>query len=437
MVITVSVRDHIPVKAQYSRAEIKKLLWSIRGRPYNDRTFKALVASIRSEVGQVLFPIESVAKILGRAIALQLYPAPQHEPQRRRLLESDFKLVLEEYRGYVSQVLLKINELQSFQLPDTIHRDLNFLADAMVAIGLRRLSSEGLKARIQEYFKTLMFYQKEYNSEKPSIPIIDGILIRIQDHLIEISNGEIRRSDSNFLPEALLYGVVEQVRDHIQFINEFDKYRYDYNRISGRIINGVLLQEYNKVNKTTWNLEKASQSLVARARILEDALAIMQHVANLQANLAYIKPLHCAETEDEKLTRAIALIVDRLARLGDDYDNAYHICLKFIKRWGRSGRRKLSLASHPDYCKAPNAHQFQVILNTCGKYDSGVSDNGETIEDAIALYKARLDARPKRCKRKFHYSPKWEEYKERRKSEGWHTKLRGSASAVGDGKRKM
>jgi hypothetical protein len=128
--------------------------------------------------------------------------------------------------------------------------------------------------------------------------------------------------------------------------------------------------------------------------------------------------------EDEKLKRAIAFIKRDLTGYTTE-DKMKLVCLRFIKKYGKSGRRKLSAVVHPDVCKDKNAQLFQVVLNSCASFDDGIG-----ITEEIARLSKAVKSKEQRYKRPFHRSDKWQEYVARRKANGWHSRYYGDAVAV-------
>jgi hypothetical protein len=76
-------------------------------------------------------------------------------------------------------------------------------------------------------------------------------------------------------------------------------------------------------------------------------------------------------------------------------------------------------------CKDKNAQLFQVVLNSCASFDDGIG-----ITEEIARLTKAVKSKEQRYKRPFHRSDKWQEYIERRKANGWHSRYYGDAVAV-------
>jgi hypothetical protein len=198
--------------------------------------------------------------------------------------------------------------------------------------------------------------------------------------------------------------------------------KYDYNCLSGATINGVLQAEYNKIHKIPWGLTSFSQDLVQRSRYLKEAIQVLESV---KLDLKVIPIMSNARlSEDEKLRRAIASIKRDLPVYQSE-DKMKLVCLRFIRKYGKSGRRQLSAVVHPDICKEKNASLFQVVLNSYSVFDDGIG----IVEEISRLTKAVKSGEQKH-KRKFHHSDKWNEYVERRRARGWHSQYYGDAVAV-------
>ncbi|MFM5991394.1 MAG: hypothetical protein ACKPA7_30880 [Sphaerospermopsis kisseleviana] len=246
---------------------------------------------------------------------------------------------------------------------------------------------------------------------------------------IKLPDTEVR--DLNFLADAMVgcglkrYSkatLQKKVRDYLKEDNLCVTQKYDYSCLSGATINGVLHTEYNKLHRLPWGLTNLSLELVERSRYLKEAIAVLKSV---QLDLKVIPIMsNVGLSEDEKLKRAIASIKRDLAGYQSE-DKMKLVCLRFIRKYGKSGRRKLSAVVHPDVCKDKNAPLFQVILNSCASFDDGIDIIGE-----IARLSKAVKFKDQRYKRPFHRSDKWQEYVERRKANGWHSRYYGDAIAV-------
>ncbi len=246
---------------------------------------------------------------------------------------------------------------------------------------------------------------------------------------IKLPDTEVR--DLKFLADAMVgcglkrYSqttLQRKVRAYLKENNQKITQKYDYSCLSGATINGVLQTEYNKVHKLSWGLTSFSQELVQRSRHLKAAIQVLESV---ELDIKVI-PIMSKDSlgEDEKLKRAIASIKRDLP--GYTTENKMKlVCLRFIKKYGKSGRRKLSAVVHPDVCKDKNAGLFQVVLNSCASFDDGIG-----ITEEIARLTKAVKSKEQRYKRPFHRSDKWQEYVERRKANGWHSRYYGDAVAV-------
>jgi hypothetical protein len=246
---------------------------------------------------------------------------------------------------------------------------------------------------------------------------------------IKLPDTEVR--DLKFLADAMVgcglkrYSqttLQRKVRAYLKENNQKITQKYDYSCLSGATINGVLQTEYNKVHKLSWGLTSFSQELVQRSRHLKAAIQVLESV---ELDIKVI-PIMSKDSlgEDEKLKRAIASIKRDLS--GYTTENKMKlVCLRFIKKYGKSGRRKLSAVVHPDVCKDKNAGLFQVVLNSCASFDDGIG-----ITEEIARLTKAVKSKEQRYKRPFHRSDKWQEYVERRKANGWHSRYYGDAVAV-------
>jgi hypothetical protein len=246
---------------------------------------------------------------------------------------------------------------------------------------------------------------------------------------IKLPDTEVR--DLKFLADAMVgcglkrYSqttLQRKVRAYLKENNQKVTQKYDYSCLSGATINGVLQTEYNKVHKLSWGLTSFSQELVQRSRHLKAAIQVLESV---ELDIKVI-PIMSKDSlgEDEKLKRAIASIKRDLP--GYTTENKMKlVCLRFIKKYGKSGRRKLSAVVHPDVCKDKNAGLFQVVLNSCASFDDGIG-----ITEEIARLTKAVKSKEQRYKRPFHRSDKWQEYVERRKANGWHSRYYGDAVAV-------
>jgi hypothetical protein len=246
---------------------------------------------------------------------------------------------------------------------------------------------------------------------------------------IKLPDTEVR--DLKFLADAMVgcglkrYSpttLQRKVRAYLKENNQKITQKYDYSCLSGATINGVLQTEYNKLHKIPWGLTSFSQELVQRSRHLKAAIQVLESV---ELDIKVI-PIMSKDSlgEDEKLKRAIASIKRDLP--GYTTENKMKlVCLRFIKKYGKSGRRKLSAVVHPDVCKDKNAGLFQVVLNSCASFDDGIG-----ITEEIARLTKAVKSKEQRYKRPFHRSDKWQEYVERRKANGWHSRYYGDAVAV-------
>ena len=212
----------------------------------------------------------------------------------------------------------------------------------------------------------------------------------------------------------------KKVRDYLKENNQKITQKYDYSCLSGATINGVLQAEYNKLHKLPWGLTSFSQELVQRSRYLKEAMQLLESV-----DLKVIPIMrNTGLPEEEKLRRAIASIKRDLPRYTSE-DKMKLVCLRFIEKYGKLGRRQLSAVVHPDMCKEKNASLFQTILNSCASFDGGIG-----ISEEIARLTKSVKSREQKHKRPFHHSDKWNEYVERRKANGWHSQYYGDAVAV-------
>ena len=246
---------------------------------------------------------------------------------------------------------------------------------------------------------------------------------------IRLPDTEVR--DLSFLGDAMVgcglkrYSkttLQKKVRYYLRENNQRVTQKYDYNCLSGATINGVLQTEYNKIHKIPWGLTNFSQELVQRSRYLKQAIQILESV---QIDLKVILIMsNTGLSEDEKLRRAIAAIKRDLSGYTSE-DKMKLVCLRFIKKYGKSGRRQLSAVVHPDVCKDRNASLFQVVLNGCASFDDGVG-----ISEEIARLTKAVKTGEQKHKRKFHHSDKWNKYVERRRANGWHSQYYGDAVAV-------
>jgi hypothetical protein len=246
---------------------------------------------------------------------------------------------------------------------------------------------------------------------------------------IKLPDTEVR--DLKFLADAMVgcglkrYSqttLQRKVRAYLKENNQKITQKYDYSCLSGATINGVLQAEYNKVHKIPWGLTSFSQELVQRSRHLKAAIQVLESV---ELDIKVI-PIMSKDSlgDDEKLKRAITAIKRDLSGYTTE-DKMKLVCLRFIKKYGKSGRRKLSAVVHPDVCKDKNAPLFQVILNSCASFDDGIG-----ITEEIARLTKAVKSKEQRYKRPFHRSDKWQEYIERRKANGWHSRYYGDAVAV-------
>jgi hypothetical protein len=246
---------------------------------------------------------------------------------------------------------------------------------------------------------------------------------------IKLPDTEVR--DLKFLADAMVgcglkrYSqttLQRKVREYLKENNQKITQKYDYSCLSGATINGVLQAEYNKVHKIPWGLTSFSQELVQRSRHLKAAIQVLESV---ELDIKVI-PIMSKDSlgDDEKLKRAITAIKRDLSGYTTE-DKMKLVCLRFIKKYGKSGRRKLSAVVHPDVCKDKNAPLFQVILNSCASFDDGIG-----ITEEIARLTKAVKSKEQRYKRPFHRSDKWQEYIERRKANGWHSRYYGDAVAV-------
>jgi hypothetical protein len=212
-----------------------------------------------------------------------------------------------------------------------------------------------------------------------------------------------------------------KVREYLRENNQRVTQKYDYNCLSGATINGVLQQEYSKLHHLPWGLTSFSQELVERSRYLKEAIQILESV---QVDIKVIPTMsNTGLPEEEKLRRAIAAIKRDLPRYQSE-DKMTLVCLRFLQKYGKAGRRKLSSVVHPDVCKVKNSKVFQTILNSCAEFDDGVGIQQEINKLAKAVKGEQ------RYKRPFHKSQKWQEYIERRKANGWHSQYYGDAVVV-------
>lgn len=246
---------------------------------------------------------------------------------------------------------------------------------------------------------------------------------------IKLPDTEVR--DLKFLADAMVgcglkrYSqttLQRKVRAYLKENNQKVTQKYDYSCLSGATINGVLQTEYNKLHRIPWGLTSFSQELVQRSRHLKSAIQVLESV---ELDIKVI-PIMSKDSlgEDEKLKRAIASIKRDLSGYTTE-DKMKLVCLRFIKKYGKSGRRKLSAVVHPDVCKDKNAQLFQVVLNSCASFDDGIG-----ITEEIARLTKAVKSKEQRYKRPFHRSDKWQEYVERRKANGWHSRYYGDAVAV-------
>lgn len=242
---------------------------------------------------------------------------------------------------------------------------------------------------------------------------------------IRIPDTEFR--DLDFLRDALIgcglkrytkTTLQAKVRNYLREANGGVTQKYDYSQLSGATINGVLESEYSKLHKLPWGLSSFSQELVKRSQYLREAIALLES-NNSSKTEDLIIPNNLAE--QECLDRAIRRIKRDLPRYSDETKMKL-VCLKFIKRYGKPGRRKLSTVVHPDVCKDKNASLFQSVLNDCSYFD-----NGNGIQEEIVRLTKKISQDKKPYKRKFHHSAKWQEYVERRRANGWHSQYYGDA----------
>ena len=246
---------------------------------------------------------------------------------------------------------------------------------------------------------------------------------------IKLPDTEVR--DLNFLADAMVgcglkrYSkatLQKKVRDYLRENNHCVTQKYDYSCLSGATINGVLHTEYNKLHKLPWGLTSFSQELVQRAKYLKEAIQILESV---QFDLKVIPTMiNAGLSENDKLKRAIAAIKRDLPGYQSE-DKMKLVCLRFIKKYGKSGRRQLSAVVHPDICKLKNATVFQTVLNSCSGFDDGIG-----IATEITKLTKAVKASEHKHKRPFHRSENWQEYVERRRAKGWHSQYYGDAVAV-------
>ncbi len=244
---------------------------------------------------------------------------------------------------------------------------------------------------------------------------------------IKLPDTEVR--DLDFLASAMVgcglkrYAkstLQKKVREFLKKDNQEITQKYNYSCLSGATINGVLQNEYSKIHKISWGLTSFSQELVTRSRQLKAAIQVLESV-----ELKVIPILGSSGmSEDEKFRRAIASIKRDLPGYNSE-DKMRLVCLRFVRKYGKSGRRKLSTVTHPDVCKDKNAAVFQRVLNSCSEFDDGVG-----ISEEIARLSKAVRTKEQRHKRTFHRSEKWLEYVERRKTNGWHSRYYGDAVAV-------
>jgi hypothetical protein len=247
--------------------------------------------------------------------------------------------------------------------------------------------------------------------------------------IIKLPEAEVR--DLNFLMDAMVgcglkrYAkstLQKKVRSYLKENNQRVTQKYDYTHLSGATINGVLQAEYNKIHKLPWGLTSFSQELVERSHHLREAIQILEAV---QLDLKVVPIMsNSGLPEEEKLRRAIASIKRDLPGY-DSEDKMKLVCLRFIKKYGKSGRRKLSAVVHPDICKVRNASLFQTILNSCSNFDDGIG-----VSEEIARLTKVVKSQGQRHKRSFHRSENWQGYVERRRANGWHSQYYGDAVAV-------
>ena len=234
--------------------------------------------------------------------------------------------------------------------------------------------------------------------------------------------------DLKFLSDAMVgcglkrlsdYSLKKKIGEYLRETNDGVRQVYDCNCLSGAVINGVLEREYYKVHKLTWGLTSLSKSLVERATTLKTVIELLQQS---ECQLKVVPIVDNQMSDDEKCRRAITRIKKDLHSYGVDENRMRLVCLKFIKKFGKSGRRKLSQAVHPDVCMARNANAFQIVLNTCSEYDNGVGVD-------LEIDRLQEEVKPKvKHKRSFHHSDRWKEYVARRRKQGWHSAYYGSAA---------
>lgn len=280
--------------------------------------------------------------------------ASQLFPQRKldTIAETLTTNEIEKFIEYTSQLLGNIESVKTIKVPETSIFDLDFLADAFVGLGLKRYKPGTLKTKIREYLRS--------------------------------ENQQVTQT-------------------------------YDYNHISGAVVNGVLLREYGKVHNLKLGLTVFSSDLVERSHFLKQAIELLEQYKHT----IKLTPLGCELLPDEKLKRAVTRIKNNLSVLSQDENKAKLTCIRFLTAYGKPGFRQLSLITHPDVCKSKFAGEFQRILNSCYKLVS----NGTAKEEMAKL----KNKKEKRHKRAFHKSPKWQEYVERRRAKGWHSQYYGDA----------
>lgn len=239
---------------------------------------------------------------------------------------------------------------------------------------------------------------------------------------------EIGKYNLEFLAEAFVglglkrykTGTLKtKIREYLRNENGNVTQIYDYKSISGSVINGVLLYEYCKVHKVK-GLSIYSQDFVQRSQYLRFAISVL----NQYKDTIKIASITSEITEEERLIRAVNKIKNNIPIAMSDVDKVRIMCLRFIHKYGKLGFRKLSLEIHPDVCKSKFAGDFQKILNSCYEFSS----DGNCVTSEIKNLMNRQQ--PRKYKRKFHKSQKWQDYIARRRQNGWHSQYYGDASNV-------
>ena len=352
----------------YSRTDIIRYITAIRGKPYCQRHQQKLWADYRTQIGQMQFTPEQTAKILTRTIAFNLYPSLNIENVNDKITQSD----IAEFKQYVGGLIAQIEQIGKIELHHKVSRDLNFLRDSLVGCGLRRYSIATLKDKVRDY---------------------------------------LRETDSG-IPR-----------------------KFDYNHISGTILNGVMQREYTAMvsgHRTGGRCElnsdhievyltAQSEQIRLRAIALTETLQVLE---SLGESVPDFKPEPKVMNHNSGLELSIKFIKSKMHSFGTDEDLIKLVCLKFITKYGKRGRRLLSLSTHPDTCRdfsdiyniyRFNAERFQRILNLCAEFeDYELASEISRLKEVIGSRKRKRSVRP------FHYSVKWNAYVQRRKSEGWH-----------------